>query len=152
MPNWAESEMSVVLPSKNADKFENLFLEENNEQNKKKERYFARCFKHYSERESNNRGLTRLFIHFDAAWSLNSCMIDGYPQESEGRCPTLEEVCKELNVQRLAAYSREPGIGFEEEVRFDRESGFGYDCRDLFCEPLADYLDDDETLEEGAEM
>ena len=27
MPNWAESEMSVVLPSKNADKFENLFLE-----------------------------------------------------------------------------------------------------------------------------
>ena len=55
MPNWAESEMSVVLPSKNADKFENLFLEENNEQNKKKERYFARCFKHYSERESNNR-------------------------------------------------------------------------------------------------
>ena len=59
-----------------------MFLEENNEQNKKKERYFARCFKHYSERESN-KGLTRLFIHFDAAWSLNSCMIDGYPQESE---------------------------------------------------------------------
>ena len=112
MPNWAESEMSVVLPSKNADKFENLFLEENSELNKGKERYFARCFKNYSERESNDKGLTRLFIDFDAAWSLNSCMIDGYPQESEGRCPTLEEVCKELKVQRLAAYSKEPGIGF----------------------------------------
>ena len=93
MPNWAESEMSVVLPSKNADKLE---------------RYFARCFKNYSERESNDKGLTRLFIDFDAAWSLNSCMIDGYPQESEGRCPTLEEVCKEIKVQRLAAYSKEP--------------------------------------------
>ena len=72
MPNWAESEMSVVLPSKNADKFENLFLEENSELNKGKERYFARCFKNYSERESNDKGLTRLFIDFDAAWSLNS--------------------------------------------------------------------------------
>ena len=152
MPNWAESEMSVVLPSKNADKFENLFLEENSELNKGKERYFARCFKNYSERESNDKGLTRLFIDFDAAWSLNSCMIDGYPQESEGRCPTLEEVCKELKVQRLAAYSKEPGIGFEEEIQYDRESGLSYDCRDLFCEPRADYLDDDETLEAGAEM
>ena len=98
----------MKIYSLNADKFENLFLEENSELNKGKERYFARCFKNYSERESNDKGLTRLFIDFDAAWSLNSCMIDGYPQESEGRCPTLEEVCKEIKVQRLAAYSKEP--------------------------------------------
>ena len=102
MPNWADCEMSVVLPSKNADKFENLFLERDSENNKEKERYFARCFKHYSERENNKHGLTRLFIHFDAAWSLNSCMVDGYPQESEGKCPTLEDVCKEMNVIRLS--------------------------------------------------
>lgn len=114
MPNWADCEMSVVLPSKNADKFENLFLERDSENNKEKERYFARCFKHYSERENNKHGLTRLFIHFDAAWSLNSCMVDGYPQESEGKCPTLEDVCKEMNVVRLSAYSREPGLEFEE--------------------------------------
>ena len=44
MPNWADCEMSVVLPSKNADKFENLFLERDSENNKEKERYFARCF------------------------------------------------------------------------------------------------------------
>lgn len=36
MPNWAESEMSVVLPTKYADKFENLFLEESSELNKEK--------------------------------------------------------------------------------------------------------------------
>lgn len=40
MPNWADCEMSVVLPSKNADKFENLFLERDRENNKEKERYF----------------------------------------------------------------------------------------------------------------
>lgn len=152
MPNWADCEMSVVLPSKNADKFENLFLERDSENNKEKERYFARCFKHYSERETNKHGLTRLFIHFDAAWSLNSCMVDGYPQESEGKCPTLEDVCKEMNVIRLSAYSREPGLEFEEQMLYSSENGFFYDSRDMYCEPCYDFLDEDESLEEGAEM
>ena len=47
-----------------------------------------------AEREENKHGLTRLFIQFDAAWSIHSCMVEGYPQETNGVCPTLEEACK----------------------------------------------------------
>lgn len=152
MPNWADSEISIVLPTKYADKFENLFLERDCENNKEKGRYFARCFKHYSERENNAHGLTRLFIHFDAAWSLYSCMVDGYPQESGGKCPTLEEACREMKVVRLMAYSKEPGLVFEEQILFSSENGFSYDSRDLYSEPYYDFLDEDETLDEGVEM
>lgn len=109
MPNWTESELSVVLPTENADKFENLFLAwDGDAENKAKEKYFARCFLNSSERKKNDNGLTRLFVQFNAAWSLHSCLIDGYPQETEGKCPTLEEVCKELKIKRLSAYSRDP--------------------------------------------
>ena len=47
-------------------------------------------------------------------------MVEGYPQETNGVCPTLEEACKELNVKRLIAKSREPGIGFEESEKAKR--------------------------------
>lgn len=152
MPNWADSEISVVLPTENADKFEALFLEEDSDLNHDKERYFARCFKHYSERESNSHGLTRLFVHFDAAWSLNSCMIDGYPQENAEHCPTLEQACKEYDVKRLIAFSREPGIGFEEQITYSKEDGLHYFCQDCFFLPGDDYLDADEKTEDEAEM
>ena len=137
--------MSVVLPTENADAFENLFLGERAE-NEKKKRYFARCFLQNCERESNAYGLTRLYIQFDAAWSLHLCMIDGYPQESEGKCPTLEEICRELQVVRLTAYSREPGMEFEELLDYTYDGGLTSDSRDLYAEPIADYLDEDETL------
>ena len=151
MPNWAESEMSVVLPTENADKFETLFLG-NRADNEKKERYFARCFLQNCERESNAHGLTRLYIQFDVAWSLHSCMINGYPQESEGTCPTLEEICRELQVVRLTAYSREPGMGFEECLDYTRDGGLTSDSRDLYPEPIADYLEENEKLPDFNEV
>lgn len=79
-------------------------------------------------------------------------MVDGYPQESEGKCPTLEDVCKEMNVVRLSAYSKEPGLEFEEQLLYSSENGLFYDSRDMYCEPCYDFLDEDERLEEGAEM
>ena len=100
------------------------------------------------ERQENKHGLARLLIQFDAAWSLHSCMIDGYPQESNGNCPTLEEICKELKVKRLLAKSREPGIGFEESVSYDRGNGLMEESHDLFAEPAYDKLEDDETMED----
>ena len=131
MPNWAASEMSVVLPTENADKFEKLFITNDI---KEQDRYFARCFLGNVERQENKHGLARLLIQFDAAWSLHSCMIDGYPQESNGNCPTLE--------------SREPGIGFEESVSYDRGNGLMEESHDLFAEPAYDKLEDDETMED----
>ncbi len=145
MPNWAASEMSVVLPTENADKFEKLFITNDI---KEQDRYFARCFLGNVERQENKHGLARLLIQFDAAWSLHSCMIDGYPQESNGNCPTLEEICKELKVKRLLAKSREPGIGFEESVSYDRGNGLMEESHDLFAEPAYDKLEDDETMED----
>lgn len=146
MPNWAESEMSVVLPTENADKFEKLFITDNTQD---ADRYFARCFLGNISRQENKHGLTRLLIDFDAAWSIHSCMIDGYPQESNGKCPTLEAVCKELNVKRLIAKSREPLMGFEETVTYDRESGLSSESHVIFAEPCNDELGDDETMEDN---
>ena len=143
MPNWAESEMSVILPTGNADKFAGLFITNDT---KAEERHFARCFLGNIEREDNKHGLTRLFIQFDAAWSIHSCMVEGYPQETNGVCPTLEEVCKELNVKRLIAKSQEPGIGFEESVSYDKENGLTEESHDLYAEPIYDELDEDERL------
>lgn len=145
MPNWAESEMSVILPTENADKFARLFITNDT---KNEEKHFARCFLGNIERENNKHGLTRLFIQFDAAWSIHSCMVEGYPQETNGVCPTLEEVCKKLNVKRLIAKSREPGIGFEESVSYDKENGLTEESHDLYAEPFYDELDEDETLED----
>lgn len=151
MPNWAECSMSVVLPTDNADKFEDLFLSWKGEENKDKKRYFARCFMNYSERESNDNGLTRLFVEFDAAWSLHSCMINGYPNDEEMCCPTLESICKELKVNRLVAFSRESGLVFEESLTYDKDSGLNEMCREMYPDPLADYLDPDEKQSNFAE-
>ena len=65
---------------------------------------------------------------------------------------TLPKPKPKLNVIRLSAYSREPGLEFEEQMLYSSENGFFYDSRDMYCEPCYDFLDEDESLEEGAEM
>lgn len=146
MPNWAKSEMSIVLPTKNVKKFKNLFLSSSETDNCEKKHYFARCYMKSCESESNKHGLSRLYIQFDAAWSIYSCMISGYPEESHGICPTLESVCKKLNVQRLIAYSEEGGMCFEESILYTPQQGLTCECRDLYEKPCNDYLDEDENI------
>ncbi len=152
MPNWAISEMSVVLPTENAQKFQDLFLTGNGDKDTEKDRYFARCFMNSCEVETNEHGLSRLHIQFDAAWSIYSCMISGYPEESNGACPTLESVCKELNVKRLIAYSEEMGMCFEENISYTRENGLTSESRELYEKPYNDCLDEDETLFDDEEV
>ncbi len=148
MPNWARSEMSVVLPTEKAQAFQDLFLTGNSTIDNNKEHYFARCYMKNCEIESNKHGLSRLYIQFDAAWSIYSCMISGYPEESNGTCPTLESICKKMNIQRLIAYSEEYGICFEESINYTPEHGFTCESRDLYEKPYLDYLDDNERLSE----
>ena len=74
------------------------------------------------------------------------------PQESKGTCPTLEEICRELQVVRLTAYSREPGMGFEECLDYTRDGGLTSDSRDLYPEPIADYLEENEKLPDFNEV
>ena len=152
MPNWAISEMSVILPTENAQKFQDFFLTGNGDADSEKERYFARCYMRNCEVETNEHGLSRLNIQFEAAWSIYSCMISGYPEESNGACPTLESVCKELNVKRLIAYSEETGMCFEETVSYTRKNGLMSESRDLYEKPHNDCLDEDETLFDDEEV
>lgn len=152
MPNWAISEMSVVLPTENIQKFQDLFLTGNGDKDTEKDRYFARCFMHSCDIESNEHGISQLRIRFDAAWSIYSCMISGYPEESNGVCPTLESVCKELNVKRLIAYSEEPGVGFEESINYTRKNVLTSESRELYPEPFYDNFDEDETLFDDEEV
>lgn len=44
MPNWSEASMAVFLPTKNADKFLDLFLAGDAEIDKNKKEFFSRTF------------------------------------------------------------------------------------------------------------
>ena len=123
MANWTESTMNVILPSKNVKKFLDLFSNDDH--------YFARTDLIFDDEEVGDNGISRLDIDFTCAWSVWSCMFEGYPQGSGGQCPTLEEVCKELDVLHLTVYSTEPGIGFIENIEYTHEYGMNYESHDI---------------------
>jgi hypothetical protein len=55
MPNWAETDMAVVLPTRNVPNFKSLFLSEKSEENDKKNKYFARTFLNDIKEENNSK-------------------------------------------------------------------------------------------------
>lgn len=138
MPNWACGEMQLVLPTKNVDKF--LEYADN-----EYEPYFYRTSFELQDREDNPRGLTKLSFSVECAWSAGGCLID-----REG-CLSLETVCLELKVRRLAANFEERGMMFGEKITYDAESGIAYESFDLPEEAYIDLDDNEEYIEENEE-
>ena len=64
------------------------------------------------------------------AWSVWSCMIDGYPQRNDAECITLSEACMEDHVA-VEIRSTETGMCFEEHVTCDEDGNLNHAERDL---------------------
>ena len=117
MPNWCNARMAVVLPTRNVERFKDLFLGHSEEENKNKDRYFARTFLNDSDEvERNDKGMSCVTVDFDCAWSVWSCMFDRTGYVDEKKCPSLQTIVKELEIQRIIGKSNEPGMGFEESI------------------------------------
>lgn len=112
MPNWCYGEIRVKGKEENKRKFLHFFLTENEEENKKKERYFARSWL-INSLEEIEKWIEEdvLIFGVEVAWSINSCMVNGYPNDNS--CPTIMDVSRELELDIQIA-SEEQGIGFTE--------------------------------------
>lgn len=156
MPNWTETEMAVVLPSDNAARFLGLFLSQDEKENAGKAEYFGRTFLTDHSEEKNGKGMSCLRVGCECAWSVYSCLFEGFPDGDGGKphCPTLQEAIEKLGVKRLVIYSKEPDIGFEESVTYDMDEGGkpDYQSRDLYKDPWCECLDDADEAKEEKEM
>lgn len=142
MANYACGEMQLVLPTKNVEKF----LEyAGNEQAP----YFHRSSFDLQDREDNSHGLTKLIFSVECAWSANGCLIGR--DASTADCLSLEGVCHELEVRRLAANFEEHGMMFGERITYNKESGIDYESFDLPEQAYIDFGDDEEYFEDHEE-
>lgn len=138
MPNWACGEMQLVLPTKNVDKF----LEcANGEQ---EPCFYRTCFE-LLDKEDNGRGLTKLTLDVQCAWSAGGCLIDRTETQDY---LSLEGVCHEFDVRRLAATFEERGMMFGERITYNQEDGIGYDSYSLPEAADIDFDDEEEYAEE----
>lgn len=112
MPNWCFGEVRVKGSEENKRKFLKLFLTENEEENRAKERYFARSWLTVNLEELEEQLKNEVLVFgVEVAWSIYSCMIKGYPNGET--CPTIMEISKELELNIQIA-SDEQGMCFTE--------------------------------------
>jgi len=98
----------------------------------KKKRFFARSFANISWNDFYEEylGDNKAEFGIDFAWSCNTCLIVGYPQQKGNEaCVTLDWACKEFNVE-VTIESEEDGECFEEEIEADKH-GVRYICKDM---------------------
>ncbi len=142
MPNWACGEMQLVLPTKNVEKFLEYAGDE-------QAPYFYRSSFDLQDREDNSHGLTKLTFSVECAWSAGGCLIDRDADTED--CLSLEGVCRELEVRRLAANFEERGMMFGERITYDQESGIDHESFELPEQAYIDFDDDEEYIEEHKE-
>lgn len=126
MSNYAFGTMWLELPNENVDKFIGLFLSHNKSTNIAKERHFYRTTLEKFDMQKVMNGNSELVIDFTSGWSLGDCFMDVYPNKGAGKCPNLEDICKELGVTILAAVGEEPMEGFREKIRYIKGQPFFY--------------------------
>lgn len=149
MSNYAFGSMWLELPSENVDKFIALFLSHNKSTNIAKKRHFYRTTLEKFDMQKAMNGNSELVIDFTSGWSLGDCFVDVYPHKGEGKCPNLEDICKELGVKILAAVGEEPMEGFKEKIRYIKGQPFFYQKSDI---PYRDISNDDEKWRSNMEM
>jgi hypothetical protein len=147
MPNWAETDVAAVMPTRKVEEFKSYFLSHNPEENKDRKKYFGRTFLNDVNEEKNAKGMSLVRVNCDCAWSADSCMVEGYQSDgTEVELMNLEKAIKACEIRRLTLRSYEPGIGFEESATYDadKDKEVQYESRDLYPDPGCDFLDDDE--------
>ena len=121
MPNYCDFSIKVVGSKENCDKFFNLLdsYDDNN--------HFWRIFEAYVADEYNNDTETSMYICGYCAWSLETCCrASGYSKGID----LFEINTRNLNL-KMEAYSREPGVGFEEHYIYEYGECVEDECRDI---------------------
>lgn len=150
MANLAYGNMTAILPTKNVDRFKGYFLDGTMNDNKKSE-YFHRTYITDDEVTSNDKGMSLLRISFECAWSVSGCMMSLNEGKDDNRCVLLEEALKKCDVKRFTLWSSESGMGFEESITYEKGDPLNYQSRDLYKDPLDEYLRDEDIYEGGKE-
>ena len=140
MPNWATGSMTLVLPTKNVDKFLS-FIERNEDKH-----FYRTTFTENEAPANNSHGLTKLSFNVECAWSAENCLVN--PDADAEDCIPLEELCKQLKVQRLSARFEEHGLMFGETLYYDKEDGLSYDSFELETEADIDFDDYEEYIDD----
>lgn len=170
MPNWAFGEVKVTGTREGVKSFIERFVSSDEQSTIPGKRFFARSFTHMTREQSikdalnefEGKAVDAVLEHsFEAmfAWSVWSCVIDGYPQRNATECITLSEACVEDQVS-VEICSSETGLCFEEHVTCDAEGNVDHTERDLIrckcrnCGEISSFgsfedLDEAECLECG---
>ena len=140
MPNWAFGNVKVTGTREGVKSFVERFISSDDQSTVPGKRFFARSFSEQKREQSvkdameefegkadNETAEHSFLIMF--AWSVWSCMIDGYPQRNDAECITLSEACMEDHVA-VEIRSTETGMCFEEHVTCDEDGN-------LMCEVKA---------------
>lgn len=141
MPNWAFGTVKVTGTREGVKSFVERFISSDDQSTVPGKRFFARSFSEQKREQSvkdameefegkadNETAEHSFLIMF--AWSVWSCMIDGYPQRNDAECITLSEACMEDHVA-VEIRSTETGMCFEEHVTCDEDGNLNHAERDL---------------------
>ncbi len=148
MPNCCYGNLTCVLPSKNVDKFRDYFLTGTiNDQHRKV--YFYRTFLTDDEVTSNDKRMSLLRVSFECAWSAEHCFLKPHEGKDKNSCILLEDAIKNCDVRRLTIWSSESGMGFEESITYEKGGSIDFKTRDLYPDPLDEYLREEDIYEGG---
>ena len=117
------------------------FIEKNEDKH-----FYRTTFTENEAPVNNSHGLTKLSFDVECAWSAENCLVN--PDADAEDCISLEELCKQLKVQRLSARFEEHGLMFGETLYYDKEDGLSYDSFELETEADIDFDDDEEYIDD----
>ena len=143
MPNWCYGQMRVKGDKQNKEELLKLFLVEDSNVNKQKKEYIARTWINCIDGETIANELNNevTIIDFYCAWSVYSCMINGYPNDKE--CLTLSKITEKLNLD-IQIVSEEQGMCFREFYQFKNGEQLINDSEDF----PEDEFDEEELYKE----
>lgn len=132
MANICVAEGVVTGTVENIEKFCDLFLSLNQEENEKKEKYFARSTLIYGREEINGeekRERKTVDFAFECAWSVSVCMFKGkgFYTEKNSKCVLLEDIVRDLDLS-IELVSNEMGLMLREYVSGNSSKGLSYEA------------------------
>ena len=133
MPNWIDTDYTVVLPTNKVDRFLGYFLR-SDETDQLRGRFFYRTFidTNSIHRVETQPGITCLTFYARSAWSLGCILEEHTPSDDiYTKCVDLEWVCKDCGVLEFKAQGDETGNCFREYVEWDPDNGLSHDSHSI---------------------
>lgn len=141
MPNWAWGCVKVTGKKSAVLAFSKRLIMDDDPTTIDGTKYFARTFTNdtrdyiegkiqedFEGKKEDDEATCEIPVDF--AWSAYSCIVEGYPQDSQDQCITLPESCVDDCVD-VQITTKEPGMYFEEIITCDRDGDLESDCKDL---------------------